>query len=125
MTLGGWGRCLMVTLQTCMPKTSAHVNGGTSGGSSMRRPRSEDPHQREQIFYYFIILCNSFIIIEIYVFYYQIFILQNIEWIDKSANLDMNKDHYFLATKYNGYCFCPQGYSTQNKEPLSIISMSE
>jgi hypothetical protein len=28
-------------------KLSAHVDGGPSGGSIMRRPGSEDPHGRE------------------------------------------------------------------------------
>ena len=28
-------------------KISAHVDGGMSGGSSVRRPGSEDPHWRE------------------------------------------------------------------------------
>ena len=28
-------------------KLSAHVDGGPSGGSIMRRPRSKDPHGRE------------------------------------------------------------------------------
>jgi hypothetical protein len=32
------------------PKISAHVHGGPSRGSSVRRPRSEDPHWRERIF---------------------------------------------------------------------------
>jgi hypothetical protein len=32
----------------CAGKISAHVDGGPSGGSSMRRPRSEDPHRRER-----------------------------------------------------------------------------
>ena len=27
---------------------SAHVNGGQSGGSSVRRPGGEDPHRRER-----------------------------------------------------------------------------
>ena len=36
--LRGWGRCLKVTLQI-----SAHGDGGPSGGSSVRRPGSEDP----------------------------------------------------------------------------------
>ena len=31
-------------------KISAHVDGGLSGGSSIRRPRNEDPHRREQKF---------------------------------------------------------------------------
>ena len=32
--------------QTCAP--SAHVDGGPSGWSSIRRPGSKDPHQRER-----------------------------------------------------------------------------
>ena len=31
-------------------KISAHIDGGPSRGSSMRRPRSEDPHRRERKF---------------------------------------------------------------------------
>ena len=31
--------------QRCAPKSSAGVDGGLSGGSSMCRPGSEDPHQ--------------------------------------------------------------------------------
>ena len=31
-------------------KISAHVDGGPSGGSSVRRPGSEDPHRRERKF---------------------------------------------------------------------------
>ena len=31
-------------------KISAHVDGGLSGGSSVRRPGSEDPHPRERKF---------------------------------------------------------------------------
>ena len=33
-------------------KISAHVDGGLSGGSRVRRPRSEDPHRRERKFPY-------------------------------------------------------------------------
>jgi hypothetical protein len=29
-------------------KISAHVDGGLSGGSRVRRPGSEDPHRRER-----------------------------------------------------------------------------
>ena len=29
-------------------KKSAHVDGGLTGGSSVRRPGSEDPHRRER-----------------------------------------------------------------------------
>ena len=32
-------------------KISAHVDGGLSGGSRVRRPGSEDPHRRERIFF--------------------------------------------------------------------------
>ena len=39
---GGWGR-LKMTLQTRVPKISAHVNWGLSLGSSVRRPGSDDP----------------------------------------------------------------------------------
>ena len=31
-------------------KISAHVDGGLSGGSRVRRPWSEDPHRRERKF---------------------------------------------------------------------------
>ena len=31
-------------------KFSVHVNGGPSGGSSLRRPRSEDPHRYVRTF---------------------------------------------------------------------------
>ena len=34
-------------------KISAHVDGGLSGGSRVRRPGSEDPHRREQKLYYY------------------------------------------------------------------------
>ena len=34
--------------QTCAAKISANVNGGPSGGSSIRRPMSEDPHRRQR-----------------------------------------------------------------------------
>ena len=43
--LRGWGRCLKVTQQTRAQQTSAHVNGGPNGGSSMRRPGSEDANR--------------------------------------------------------------------------------
>ena len=33
---------------TCAGKISAHVNGGPSGGSSVRRPGTEDPHRHER-----------------------------------------------------------------------------
>ena len=32
-------------------KISAHVDGGLSGGSRVRRPGSEDPHRRERKFF--------------------------------------------------------------------------
>ena len=32
-------------------KLSAHVNGGLSGGSRVRRPRSKDPHRRKRNFF--------------------------------------------------------------------------
>ena len=35
---------------TCAWKISSHVDGGPSGGSSVRRPGSGDPHRREQKF---------------------------------------------------------------------------
>ena len=40
---------------------SAHVNGGPSGGSSERRPGSEDPHWRERklIFWFERVACAS------------------------------------------------------------------
>ena len=44
----GWGRCLKVILQKHAPFISANVHGGPSGGSSMRRPGSEDPHRRDR-----------------------------------------------------------------------------
>jgi hypothetical protein len=47
MTSEGLGRCLKVTLQSHAPKISAHFDEGPSGGSSVRRQGSEDPHQRE------------------------------------------------------------------------------
>jgi hypothetical protein len=34
----------------CMAKISAHVGGGLSGGSSVHRTRSEDPHRCERKF---------------------------------------------------------------------------
>ena len=39
-----------MSLQTQVPKISAHVDGGLSGGSRVRRPRSEDPYRRERKF---------------------------------------------------------------------------
>jgi hypothetical protein len=41
--LRGWGRCLKVTLQTCAPEISAHVDRGTSGPSSVRRRGARTP----------------------------------------------------------------------------------
>ena len=35
-------------------KISAHVDGGLSGGSRVRRAGSEDPHWREQNFFEFV-----------------------------------------------------------------------
>jgi hypothetical protein len=35
---------------TCSGKISPHVDEGLSGGSSVRRPGSEDLHRHEQIF---------------------------------------------------------------------------
>ena len=46
----GLGRGFKVTLQTRAPEISAHVDGGLSGGSRVRRPGSEDPHRRERKF---------------------------------------------------------------------------
>ena len=43
----GWGICLYLTLQTCAPEIPTHDDGEASGGSSVRRPGSEDPHRRE------------------------------------------------------------------------------
>ena len=40
-----------MTLKTRAPKISAHADGGQSGGSSVRRPGSEDPHGHERIFF--------------------------------------------------------------------------
>ena len=37
-----------MTMQTRVPKMSASVDGGPSGGSRVRRPGSEDPHRRER-----------------------------------------------------------------------------
>ena len=37
---------------TCAEKMSTGVDGGLSGGSSLRRPGGEDPHQRQQKFEY-------------------------------------------------------------------------
>ena len=37
-------------------KISAHVNGGASGGSSMRRLVSKDPHRHEQKYFLVLIL---------------------------------------------------------------------
>ena len=37
-------------------KISAHVAGGPSGGSSLCRPGSEDPHRREQKFFTIVIV---------------------------------------------------------------------
>ena len=34
-------------------KISAHLDGGLSGGSSVRRPRSEDPYWHERKFFYY------------------------------------------------------------------------
>ena len=47
LVLSGWGRYLKVTLNV-WPKISAHVDGGPSGGSSVLRPESEDPHPPER-----------------------------------------------------------------------------
>ena len=44
------GRCFKVTLQKSAPKIFAHVNRGQSGGSSVCRPGSEDPHLGERKF---------------------------------------------------------------------------
>ena len=41
----GLGGCLKASLQICAPKISA-MDGGLSGGSSVRKPGSEDPHRR-------------------------------------------------------------------------------
>ena len=38
--------------QTCAQIFLAGVDGGLSGGSSMRRPGSEDPHRHQRNFYY-------------------------------------------------------------------------
>ena len=37
-----------MTLQTCAPKISAHVDRGQSGGSLVRGPGSDDPHRCER-----------------------------------------------------------------------------
>ena len=42
-----------MTPQTCAPEISAHVDGGPSGGSRVRRPGSEDPHWRHRKLYVF------------------------------------------------------------------------
>ena len=41
---------LSPTSDTCAKKISTGVNGGLSGGSSVRRPGSEDPHRRQRKF---------------------------------------------------------------------------
>ena len=47
---GNWSKRLVVILQTSASKIFAGVDGGLSGGASVRRPGSEDPHQRQQKF---------------------------------------------------------------------------
>jgi hypothetical protein len=44
------GKFQKMTLQTCVPEISAHVDRGLSGGSRVRRPGSEDPHRHERKF---------------------------------------------------------------------------
>ena len=47
---GGWGRCLKATLQTRAAKNFAGVNGGLSGGFSVRRPGSKDFGKKQNYF---------------------------------------------------------------------------
>ena len=47
-----WREFLLPPPQTLGPKISASVDGGLSGGSSVRRPGSEGPHRRQRKFIY-------------------------------------------------------------------------
>ena len=49
--LRGWGDVWRWHSRHVRRKISAHVNGGPSGGSSVRRAGSEDPHRREWKFF--------------------------------------------------------------------------
>ena len=42
-------KVLRISSQTSEPKISAAVDGGLSGGSSMHRPGSDDPHRHQRI----------------------------------------------------------------------------
>jgi hypothetical protein len=46
--------------QTCALDISAGVDGGLSGGSSMRRPGTEDPHRRQWKLFCIISQCKCF-----------------------------------------------------------------
>ena len=50
--MAGRGRIWLIEIkiQAGSEMCQAQVDGGTSGGSSVRRPESEDPHQHEKKF---------------------------------------------------------------------------
>ena len=48
MTSDGLGEMFEGDYAVWVPENYASVDGGPSGGSRVRRPRSEDPHRREQ-----------------------------------------------------------------------------
>ena len=51
MTFEGFGEMFRADFaDTCIVKISAGVDGGLSGGSSLRRPKREDPHRRQRKF---------------------------------------------------------------------------
>ena len=53
---GGWGESLKATLQTHADEKFPPMSmGGLSGGSSVRRPGSEDPHRLEWKFLYYLL----------------------------------------------------------------------
>ena len=47
---------MKVILQTCVLENFRYVNWGLSGGSCVRRPGSEDPHQHERKFSFLVLV---------------------------------------------------------------------
>ena len=62
-----------MTLQTLAPEISSHVDVVPSGGSSVRRPGSEDPHRRERkLFIVLLILFVLQALVAVYVYFEEI-----------------------------------------------------
>ena len=52
----GWGRCLKVTLQTCVPENFRSCRWGGERTVKRAQTGSEDPHRRERKLIFFLVL---------------------------------------------------------------------